>query len=986
MAGECVPEGPDLGEMGEEELWELINDNRHRISLGVRPCILIPYLRQARVLTEMDEDEIVSCHNFTNRSMRTSHMLDLLRTQGRNGAVALLESLMIHYPPLYTQVTGHKPSTEPSRFSGLIKYSELTEYLVRAVTGMQKELQEARCEASRKGARCATLELEIRQIMEMEGKSRCLQSENEHVRRQLCSLHRDVTKLKDEKCDLYMRYTAAIEEKSSVNMHLHDLNLQMYQLQTELTKAQAENESQKRCSLRWASPAENPQLQEEVRSLRCLLVKAEKLNPARQDILAQDLAEAIDSQVELAEQLRCYREENEQLLTEKRGLLDQKECLSLQVQQLTLDCNMHQQKSTVMQNQIKELQTEREQAYLSRDEAQAMIARTLAEKDTLRCHMMELQEQVFGLKANGSPKGQRRSSDETTLDWESPRSSFGESPCLPTMPTRRRLCRMDAVNPSFFNSVCEDASVSSVRSRNAEPPNPESLRRREEALYADSSLETVESESLMDDFVFIPNVGSKDRQTPGRFSFNGSSTDGLSRTLAPPFLMRSRPKAIRVNGRVLCISLQGEALLSQLTMVGGNKTGVFVHQVTEGTAAHIVGISPGAQIVEVKYEQNQKALRMVLEESTLEEAMWALGQVTGLCHLSLRPRQDDYEALLQQLQSSETSSGDSFYVRVNMSLPAGPNGTLAMSCNDILHVTNTRPAGTEDSWHASQVHPSQLLDLQSGNVPNYYRAQRLLIRAIEDMSLNFQTNKSQKAVRLVAQNKQKAVRIVSTGRQGRNPLWVSVEEEQTKSTESGDTSAPKSCLTLMPYSLVTPHFPPICRPVLVLPSILGHILDKKLADWQGFQLCEPEVLSSSEHAARLQRSEILEESEQGRNCCYTLQSVDKVMKKGIHCVLPLGLDCVRRLRRAEIFPIIIFIGQSARSARKLKSKLQRHSQSEERLLACSRSEEPLLDKLPCLYHSVAPDSWCDQASLLTSLRTIIWEEQKKIVWVESDLW
>lgn len=69
-----------------------------------------------------------------------------------------------------------------------------------------------------------------------------------------------------------------------------------------------------------------------------------------------------------------------------------------------------------------------------------------------------------------------------------------------------------------------------------------------------------------------------------------------------------------------------------------------------------------------------------------------------------------------------------------------------------------------------------------------------------------------------------------------------------------------------------------------------------------------------------------------------------------------------------------------------RTKLHRNSQSEDQLLACSKSEEPLLDKLPCLYHSVAPDSWCDQNSLLTSLRTIIWEEQKKIVWVEPDLW
>lgn len=41
---------------------------------------------------------------------------------------------------------------------------------------------------------------------------------------------------------------------------------------------------------------------------------------AHKDILAQDLAEALDSQVELAEHLRCYREENEKLVTEKQGV------------------------------------------------------------------------------------------------------------------------------------------------------------------------------------------------------------------------------------------------------------------------------------------------------------------------------------------------------------------------------------------------------------------------------------------------------------------------------------------------------------------------------------------------------------------------------------------------------------------------------------------------------------------------------------------
>lgn len=87
--------------------------------------------------------------------------------------------------------------------------------------------------------------------------------------------------------------------------------------------------------------------------------------------------------------------------------------------------------------------------------------------------------------------------------------------------------------------------------------------------------------------------------TRGIFPSFPHSSRSLCRTSVPPFLMRSRQKAIRVNGRVLSISLQGEALLQQLAVVGGNKTGVFVHQVTEGTAAHTVGIGPGAQIVEV---------------------------------------------------------------------------------------------------------------------------------------------------------------------------------------------------------------------------------------------------------------------------------------------------------------------------------------------------------------------------------------------------
>ncbi|XP_013986855.2 caspase recruitment domain-containing protein 14 [Salmo salar] len=955
MAAECVPEGPDLKEMSEEDVWELINDNRHRISLGVKPCMLIPYLRQARVLTEMDEDEILSCLKLNNSSMRTSHMLDLLRIQGRNGAMALLESLMIHYPTIYTQVTGRKPSTVPSGFSGLIKYSDLTEYLVKALTGMQKELKEARQEASRLGSRCTSLEAQLGQTLERQEESRRLKADHGRMRKHLAAAHHDILKLKDEKCGLYARYTAVIEERSAANIHCSDLNLQVYQLQFELRKAQTERDFERQRSLKCPSPSETQKLQDEISALRRQLLVPEKYSPAREDILAQDLVEVRDGHMELAEQLRCYREENEQLIRERQEMEEHKECLALQVQKLTLDCEMYQQNGTVKQSQLRELQTERDHACQSRDEAQAQIARSLAEKNTLRS-----------------------AHTEWKFSWESQGSS---SDSLPSSPSPRpRLRRMHAIGPdSMRGCSIESGNVppGSVRSQNVEPPCPETLRKREKTLWCDrDSSETAECDN---DFVFIPSGNEVEQSVMSpTLSCQSNNSDGLSRASAPPFLLRSRPRAMRITGRVLTISFQGEELLSQLQVVGGNKTGVFIHQVTEGSAANTVGISSGAQILEVKYEQAQQALRMVLEDSTLEEAIWGLGQVRGFCHLSLRPNQDAYKKLL--LQSGEAMSGDSFYVRVNMSLTGGSQDTLTVSCNDILHVTCTRPAGTDCSWRASHVHPCQLLDLKTGNLPNYYRAQRLLIRAIEDMSL-------QPMALRKARDKQKTVRIVSTGRQGRNPLWVCVEDSKDKSTGPGDASAPRGCLTLMPYTLVTPYFPPICRPVLLLPTILGRVLDQKLAKWQGFQLCEPELLSSSEHATRLQRSEVLEECEQGGQRCYTLQSVERVMKQGTHCVLPLGLDCVRRLHRAEIFPIIIFIAQSkSRAARKLKSKVQCLGWSEEQLLECSRSEESLLDKLPCLYRIVSPDSWDDKTTLLTTLHSIILEEQKKIVWVEPDLW
>ncbi|XP_051996171.1 caspase recruitment domain-containing protein 14 isoform X2 [Xyrauchen texanus] len=849
---------------------------------------------------------------------------------------------------------------------------------------MQTELQEARHEVARLQTRCSELEGKLGQAQQNVEEYSQMHGELERLRSQLAGLHRDWLKQKDEKYDLYVRYTTAVEEKSVSSVRNRDLQLQVYQLQCELRKAQKETDFQKHCSLRNNSPGDSQQLQEEVNALHAKLIVLEKFSPACQDILSLDLKEARDRRSELAEEINRLREENEQLQQEKEELLEQKDCLTLDVEKLTVDCEMYQHKSALFQSQLGEVQAERDRAYLSRDEAQAHIARSLMEKDTMRGQLMELQEKVFTMNTYSRQREGREKSRDRMFSWESSRDLCSESPpCSP-----RARAQQHAHPPECYRlndtSEFNEEGIGSVHSSQVEPPCSESLRRREfDFPFSNDSHKVLTDDSSCgkgwhNDFAFNHGDDDDDEEPKSSESLPCHS----DRKSSPPFLMRSRHQALRISGRVISICVHGEKLLNQLQVIGGNKTGVFVYHVTEGSSAHTAGISPGTQILQLKYEREQRAVQMVLEDTTLEEALWALGQVQGLCHITLRPSQDAYENMVQQLKSGEVMSGDSFYVRVNMALAGDVSGNLAVKCNDILHVTNTH-YGNDGSWWASQVHTCQLMDLKSGTLPNYYRAQRLLIRAIEVLTYPCRTHR--KVERATAHEKQRAVRIVSTGQQNRNPLWVSVEEDNSTAQDSNG-SVPRRCVTLMPYTLVTPHYPPVCRPVLLLPTILGQILHKRLAEQEGYQLCESELLIASEHAVRMQKGEILEECDSKTHRCYTTQGVDKIMKRGIHCVLPLGLDCVRRLHRAEIFPIIIFIISTERSVRRLRQKLRQNSVTESQLLECSSNEEPLLDKLPCLYRSILPESWHDSTTLVDNLKTAVTEEQNKIVWVESDLW
>ena len=63
--------------------------------------------------------------------------------------------------------------------------------------------------------------------------------------------------------------------------------------------------------------------------------------------------------------------------------------------------------------------------------------------------------------------------------------------------------------------------------------------------------------------------------------------------------------------------------------------------------------------------------------------------------------------------------------------------------------------------------------------------------------------------------------------------------------------------------------------------------------------------------------------------------------------------------------------------------LQQLGTLEEQFLEAAQQEEGELDRVPCLYSSLASDSRSDQDSLLSCVCLAIADEQKRVVWTEQ---
>uniref|UniRef100_A0A4W3J486 Caspase recruitment domain family member 11 n=1 Tax=Callorhinchus milii TaxID=7868 RepID=A0A4W3J486_CALMI len=614
-------------------------------------------------------------------------------------------------------------------------------------------------------------------------------------------------------------------------------------------------------------------------------------------------------------------------------------------------------------------------------------------------------------------------SDVSSTKIETPNSIPGCDP-LVKMTLRNRFPSVLSTTPE---PPCNDSILRRNREEDREIPT-RSITEEDDDSFCGYSLDLMQME-MDDDY--------QDRNSHGPPSIHSSSSSHQSEaldsceldhfnsmfrkySLERPF----RPSVTSVSQvrnplrHMLYTTLDSDKLRSEISVVGGNERGLFIQSVQQGSEAEKEGLKEGHQLFLLEGCVRGESQNVPLEMSTKEEAHWTFQRCNGPVTLHHKANLDGYKKLQKDMDEGCITSGDSFYVRVNLNI-SGQNDSCSMcvKCDEVIHILDTMYQG-KCEWLCAQVDPTTDKDLEKGTIPSFCRAQQLLMVKIQRLMcrsckdetdnqystlrgiwsvlqpeeqppidpkaprlsrasiffgqiLQFVSRSDNKYKRM---NSSERVRIVTGSPSGParstfETLKSSSDKQDEKEKDLDAESDIKKSFSLIPYSLVYPCHTQRKRPVLFSPTPLAKMLVQKLlnsGEAMEFDICKPGQALSREHYLKRKESFSL------------LVTLNK------HCLLEAGLNCTRDLLKKDIYPIIIFVKVSEKNIKRLRRTPTKPESSDEELLRMCRSNESELESLPCLYTSVDIDAWSNIKDLIKIIKEKILEEQRKTIWIDQD--
>nr|DBA20182.1 TPA: hypothetical protein GDO54_015898 [Pyxicephalus adspersus] len=1074
----------------ENEIWENIESNRHMLSRYINPAKLTPYLRQCKVIDEQDEEEVLNSLLFLSRTTRTGRLLDILHTKGQRGNIVFLESLEFYYPELYKLVTGKEPTR---RFSTIVVeegHEALTQFLMNEVIKLQQQLKTKEVQKCELVANSRQLEDERKQLKLVNLELLTFQERYNKMKEERNNCNDELIKVKDENYNIAMRYAQLSEEKNMAVMRSRDLQLEIDRLKHHLNKVEEECKLERNQSLKLKNDIENrpkrEQMMELERENEMLKIKIQEFQSMIQggspslpdsdkaivDILEHDRKEALEDRHELVNRIFNLQEEIRQAEDLRDKYLEEKEDLELKCSTLSKDCEMYKHRMNTVMVQLEEVEKERDQAYRSRDEAQTQYSQCLIDKDKYRKQIRELEEKNDELRiemvrkeariVNLECKLRRMSKDGIFLDQSLPRNlHIMMSPGSKTSAQEAEDSSDSVGSPDekYFFDNCESKKrrrmnlkgipqypiknrSQSIMSTTPEPPGNDSIVRRskEDVPTYSPADEDNDSLELDDEFPDRYSYGpasihssSSSHQSESLDSYDFEQVTSMLRkfSLERPFRpsVTSTGPSRSSNHYVQHATLDGDNLMMEISLIGGNERGIFISSVKPDSGAEKAGLKEGQQLFLIDGCIMGKKQCVPMDTCTKEEAHWAIQRCKGMVTLHYKLNTEGYSKLIKDLEEGKVRSGDSFFIRLNLNISShSDNCSLSVNCDDIVHVLDTMHQGRYE-WLCARVDPFTVRNMEIGTIPSYSRAQQLFLVKLQRLMHKTKdelegTSNTLKAMKNALQpeelpqtdskssprlsrasflfgqifpfvyrsenkykrmNSNERLRVVSSNSPSLETMKLLLDRQDDLDPDNDI----KKTFNLVPYSLVHPVYIENRRPVLFAPCTMAKPIIQKLIHSPGavdFNMCKPEIATKEAFQKKHECELIIYSRERNTSTyeCITSANIEAVVAKNKHCLLDVGLECAKELIKAKIFPIILFIKVSEKNLKRFRRLLSKQENEEEFLRTC-RQKEKELEALPCLYATIEADAWNTADDFIRIVKEKIAEEQRKTIWIDDEL-
>ncbi|NWX65864.1 CARD9 protein, partial [Promerops cafer] len=397
-----------LEEDNDEICWNNLENFRVKLISVIDPSRITPYLRQCKVLSPDDEEQVLNDPSLVMRKRKAGVLLDILQRTGHKGFEAFMESLELYYPQLYKKITGKEPSRVFSMIIDTAGESGLSQVLMNEIMKLQSTVQEERRKAQELTVWLHSKEDTLREMWVRDSLLRKHQERAQRMKEERDSLSKELRKCKDENYNLALSYAKQSEEKSAALMKNRDLLLEIDQLKHSLMKAEDDCKLERKHTMKLKHAIEQRPSHEVVWEIQqekeLLLAKNQELENTLQvggqnlekslskEALENDCSQTVEERRELVNTIYSLRKELRRARVLQDKFAEEKEMLELQCTSLRKDSQMYKKRIEAVLQQMEEVASERDQALLAREQFHMQHSKNLVERDAYRKQIRELGE------------------------------------------------------------------------------------------------------------------------------------------------------------------------------------------------------------------------------------------------------------------------------------------------------------------------------------------------------------------------------------------------------------------------------------------------------------------------------------------------------------------------------------------------------------------------------------------------------------------